>query len=113
MHEPQHYRGIIPDLHLSDAFWILLSCIAGVGISCTAIWVQSLISATSMLVLTNSNKFVVIMLELYVMPDKSRLTHMQIAGALLTIIATGIYAMARDAEEAAKKQALNLGTEAE
>merc|ERR1712062_145268 len=104
LNEPSHFAEVFTSLQKLDIFFILLSCIVAVGISFCAIWAQSLISATSMLVLTNSNKFVVIILEVYVMPDKSNLTHMQTSGAMLTIVATMLYAMARDFEEQQKRE---------
>lgn len=103
LHEPQELRTVMAKMHMLDYLWLVLSCLVGVGISFSAIWAQSLISATSMLVLTNSNKFIVIILELFVMPDKSNLTVAQIGGAMLTIVSTVMYAMAREAEDAEKK----------
>merc|ERR1712032_1095821 len=46
--------------------WVVLSCVVGVSISYCGIWAQSLISATSFLVLVNTNKFVIIFIEAYV-----------------------------------------------
>ena len=37
-----------------------MSCLVGFGISYTGIWVQSMISAASFLVLVNANKFAII-----------------------------------------------------
>lgn len=90
------------------AFWITASCIVGVGISYTGVWVQSLISATSFLILVNANKFVIIFLEAFVLHEKV-LTHLQMLGASITILAGILYGKAREAVEAdveAEKQML-------
>jgi len=71
------------------------SCIVGVGISYTGIWAQSLISATSFLVLVNANKFVIIFLEVLAM-HKAPLGRWQVIGALLTISAGATYGKARE-----------------
>jgi drug/metabolite transporter (DMT)-like permease len=84
--------------------WVMLSCLVGVGISFAAIWTQSLVSATSMLVLTNANKFVVILLELFCMPEAHSITHGQTLGAFTAIVATVLYARSRDFEEKAAKE---------
>merc|ERR1719199_1777138 len=97
--EHEQYRAVFLGMSSWDMVWVLASCVVGVGISFTAIWTQSLISATSMLVLTNSNKFAVILVEIFAMPGKRHLTPSQIAGAMLAIVATIFYARAREAEE--------------
>jgi len=74
------------------------SCIVGVGISYTGIWAQSLISATSFLVLSNANKFVIIFLEVLAM-YKPPLGRLQVFGALLTIVAAATYGNAREVTE--------------
>mmetsp|Transcript_42384 Transcript_42384/g.83912 ORF Transcript_42384/g.83912 Transcript_42384/m.83912 type:complete len:325 (-) Transcript_42384:68-1042(-) len=71
------------------------SCIVGVGISYTGIWAQSLISATSFLVLVNANKFVIIFLEVLAM-HKAPLGPRQIIGAVITIAAGAAYGKARE-----------------
>eukprot|EP00927_Polykrikos_kofoidii_P010517 TRINITY_DN1443_c0_g1_i9.p1 TRINITY_DN1443_c0_g1~~TRINITY_DN1443_c0_g1_i9.p1 ORF type:complete len:340 (-),score=51.62 TRINITY_DN1443_c0_g1_i9:70-1089(-) len=81
-----------------DWLWVGLSCLVGVGISFTAIWTQSVISATSMLVLTNANKFVVMLLEIWVMPETHRVTPLQSVGAAVAIVATLLYARCRETE---------------
>jgi hypothetical protein len=101
--EPAKVQEVYAVMSGVDKMWVLLSCVAGVGISFTAIWAQSLISATSMLVLTNSNKFVVILLEMFVMPETKKLTAMQIVGAFGAIAATVMYSKAREFEIAQEK----------
>merc|ERR1719343_1074915 len=64
-------------------FYLLASCLVGVGISFTGILVQGMISATSFLVLVNANKFVIIIIEVSVM--SKALTQLQVVGAALTI----------------------------
>ena len=46
-----------------DKFYIVMTCFIGLTISYTSIWAQSLISATSFLVMINANKFVIIGIE--------------------------------------------------
>merc|ERR1719221_1073293 len=103
----EHHRlaYVISHMGKLDVLWVSLSCVVGVGISFSAIWAQSLISATSMLVLTNSNKFVVILLELFAMPSTSVLTVCQTIGASLTVGASLLYARARDIEQEMQKHA--------
>jgi len=48
-----------------DQFFIGMSCVIGLAISYTSIWAQSLISATSFLVMINANKFVIIGIEVH------------------------------------------------
>jgi len=71
------------------------SCIVGVGISYTGIWAQSLISATSFLVLVNANKFVIIFIEVLAM-HKAPLGQRQVVGAVLTIAAGAAYGKAKE-----------------
>jgi len=103
--EPALLRGDIAVMTHLDMFWIFLSCVVAVGISFTAIWVQSLVSATSMLVLTNSNKFIVILLEIYAMPEARVLTAGQTVGAFGAVAATMLYSFARDYEVKEEKRA--------
>ncbi len=70
------------------------------GISYTGIWAQSLISATSFLILINVNKFAIIGIEAVFM-DK-QLTMAQIVGAVITIIAGVSYGKAQEALTATK-----------
>jgi len=103
--EPALLRDHLAVMTHLDMFWIFLSCVVAVGISFTAIWVQSLISATSMLVLTNSNKFIVIVLEIYAMPGARVLTGGQTVGAFGAVAATMLYSFARDYEIQEEKRA--------
>jgi len=100
--------GAIASLDHSGTIWVTASCLVGVGISYSGVWVQSLISATSFLVLVNANKFVIIFLETFIMHTKA-LTHLQILGASVTILGGILYGKARAAVEAddeAEKMAL-------
>jgi len=76
--------------------WVTMSCFVGVGISYTGVWVQSLITATSMLVLINANKFAILFLEVFVMNTKTVGTF-QILGATVSILASILYGKAREA----------------
>lgn len=91
--------GSIAGLTSTGWAWVIASCLVGCGISYTGIWAQSLISATSFLVLVNGNKFVIILLEGYVLHNKV-LNHTQIIGACITVTGGIFYALARQALEA-------------
>jgi hypothetical protein len=86
----------------SKLFWVISSCFVGAGISYTGVWVASLISATSFLVLINANKFFIIFLEVFVMKEKE-LSIVQIVGASISILAGIAYGKARDAVHADEK----------
>lgn len=87
--------GTVAGLTASGCVWVALSCLVGIGISYTGLWAQSLISATSFLVLVNANKFVIIFIEAVCLQSKS-LAPIQIAGACVTIIGGVLYGKARD-----------------
>lgn len=89
---------------LSHAHWFILlaSCLVSVGISYTGIWAQSLITATTFLVLVNANKFFIIFLEAFVLKTKS-LSAIQVAGAAVVILASAAYGKAREEAEAESK----------
>merc|ERR1712117_513436 len=78
--------------------WITISCFVGVGISYTGVWAQSLISATSFLVLINANKFAILFIEVFVMKDKT-LGVWQLTGATVSILSAVLYGKAREAVE--------------
>jgi len=90
-----------------DQFFIAMSCVIGLAISYTSIWAQSLISATSFLVMINANKFVIIGIEAFGMHSKT-LTPLQIVGASLTILGGVLYGKSRQAieEEAEERKQL-------
>jgi len=83
--------------------WVVASCVVGVGISYCGIWAQSMISATSFLVLVNANKFVIIFVEAFAMHSKV-LKPIQIVGAVITILGGVLYGKAREALEESQKQ---------
>lgn len=87
-------QAAAPNMSLLTMLYVGLSCVIGLGISYTGVWAQSLISATTFLVLVNSNKFVVIGIEVFVMHTKA-LTHIQMHGACLTILGACLYGVAR------------------
>lgn len=95
---PQAFAGMS---HM-DIFWVFASCVVSVGISYTGIWAQSLVTATSFLVLVNANKFFIIFLEAFVMHTK-QLTPTQIAGACIAILASAAYGKAREHAELESK----------
>mmetsp|Transcript_51689 Transcript_51689/g.84695 ORF Transcript_51689/g.84695 Transcript_51689/m.84695 type:complete len:317 (+) Transcript_51689:48-998(+) len=77
-----------------DKFYIGMTCIIGLTISYTSIWAQSLISATSFLVMINANKFVIIGIEAFGMHSKA-LNHIQVLGASLTVLGGVLYGKSR------------------
>lgn len=95
------FPNVVPAVQELDTWghiWVIASGFVGVGISFTGIWVQTMISATSFLVLINANKFVVLFLEVFVMKEKT-LGNMQIAGAIVSILACVVYGKAREVVE--------------
>jgi len=88
--------------HLA-VFWVFMTCVVGVGISYCGVWAQSLISATSFLVLVNANKFFIIFLETFVMGTKS-MSPIQILGASIAVLAAAAYGEARSQAEAEVKK---------
>lgn len=89
----------LSDLRGLSVIWIFASCIVGVGISFTGIWCQSLISATSFLILINVNKFVIIAIEAIFMALNGSFNGIQIMGALIAILGGITYAKAQEASE--------------
>lgn len=73
---------------------VVLSCVVSVGISYTGVWAQSLISATSFLMLVNANKFIIIFMEVFVMQTLT-INHLQLIGAILAVVSSVIYGHAR------------------
>eukprot|EP00415_Alexandrium_ostenfeldii_P004267 UN4267 len=90
---------VFADLDAFGIIMVIASCIVGVGISYCGIWAQSLISATSFLVLVNANKFVIIFVEAFCMHAKV-LKPIQIVGACVAIIGGVTYGKAREYLEA-------------
>jgi hypothetical protein len=88
--------------------WLLASCVVGAGISYTGIWAQSLISATSFLVLVNGNKFFIIFLECWLSWQfhfgNEALTWTQIIGATISIVGGVFYGKAREWVENENKE---------
>lgn len=82
--------------------WVVVSCIVSLGISYCGIWAQSLISATSFLVLVNANKFFIIFLETFIMGTKA-MTPVQILGATIAVLSAAAYGEARSRAEAEGK----------
>jgi hypothetical protein len=90
-------------------FWVVTSCFVAAGISYTGVWVGSLISATSFLVLINANKFFIIFLEVVVMKSQE-LTFWQVIGATISILAGIAYGKARDAVHSAEEEEVSGNT---
>mmetsp|Transcript_21751 Transcript_21751/g.38992 ORF Transcript_21751/g.38992 Transcript_21751/m.38992 type:complete len:334 (+) Transcript_21751:146-1147(+) len=89
-----------------DMLYVAMSCVIGLGISYCGIWAQSLISATSFLVMINANKFIIIGIEASPMMQSKSLNYTQIMGACITILGACLYGKARQAlesDQAAKR----------
>ena len=69
--ELRELPGTYAALTALDKAYIGLSCVIGLSICYTGIWAQSLISATSFLVMVNANKFVIICIEAFGMHTKA------------------------------------------
>merc|ERR1719277_1278937 len=98
-----HEIGQIPTamtiLNAYDKIVIVLTCLVGVGIAYSGVWLQSLISATSFLVLATGNKFAIILIEFF-LSSRSVLMS-QVVGATIVIVCGVFYGRAREqAEEA-------------
>jgi len=92
----------VPRAYASLSSWgllfVFLSCVIGLSLSYTGVWAQSLISATSFLVMVNANKFLIILLEAFGLHAMA-LSPLQVAGASLTILGGVMYSMERQALE--------------
>eukprot|EP00439_Symbiodinium_sp_Y106_P046802 s2036_g5.t8 len=92
----------VSDLTLPSYSWLLASCVVGVGLSYTGIWCQSLISATSFLVLINASKFAIVCIEALFM-NSYQLTWAQVLGALITIFGAVTFGQARESQSLVEK----------
>jgi len=92
-----------------DVFYVAMSCVICLGISYSGVWAQSLISATSFLVMINANKFVIIAFEAFGMRSKT-LSSIQIGGACITICGACFYGRARQKMEDQAQKKLLEGT---
>jgi len=101
-HEFSTIPSVIANIHPIGWLWVIASCFVGAGIAYTGIWAQSLISATSLLVLVNSNKFVIIFIEVFCLRHKT-VTGLQILGAIVAICGGALYGRARSDMENAQK----------
>ncbi|CAK8996617.1 unnamed protein product [Durusdinium trenchii] len=72
---------------------IFITCVLGLAISYTSIWAQSLITATSFLVMTNANKFLIIIFEAW--GGMFGMSNVQVLGASMTIVGCIVYGKAR------------------
>lgn len=95
--------AVLARLTPMDHTCIVLTCVIGLGISYCGIWAQSLISATSFLVMLNANKFFIIGLEAFGLHTKM-LSHVQVLGASLTLFGAILYGKARQAAEEVKEK---------
>jgi len=101
--ELQQLPVVYATLSSWDQLYILLTCFIGLSICYTGIWAQSLISATSFLVMVNANKFMIIGIEAFGMHTKV-LTFTQLLGATLSILGGVCYGRARANLEAETEQ---------
>mmetsp|Transcript_59156 Transcript_59156/g.152138 ORF Transcript_59156/g.152138 Transcript_59156/m.152138 type:complete len:338 (+) Transcript_59156:59-1072(+) len=102
--ECQSLPAVVAKLDPVGATWVFLSCAFGLGMGYLSIWVMSLISTTSYLVLTNANRFGIIFLEAYVMRSKELGPYQVIGGCIATMGAV-LYGVARVESESAGRAA--------
>merc|ERR1712129_661543 len=84
--------------------WVCLSCVVGLGISYSSVWLQSLVTATSFLVIMNVSKAGVLLVEAGFMPEKN-LGPWQDAGTLVSITSGFVYGLGRMREEQDSQEA--------
>ena len=82
-HEPSRWSDVAAEMTLGGAILVLTSCINGLAISYAGLRVQQMVTATSFMVLTNVNKFVVILFGVVVLHDE--LTGLSTLGVLLAM----------------------------
>ena len=82
-HEPSRWSDVAAEMTLGGAILVLTSCINGLAISYAGLRVQQMVTATSFMVLTNVNKFVVILFGVLVLKDE--LTALSTLGVLLAM----------------------------
>merc|ERR1719453_2193537 len=92
--EYQRVPQALEALSGTGVFWVVASCLTGVCISYCGIWAQSMISATSFLVLVNVNKFVIIFVEVVMMGHY--LAPAQLAGVVVAILSGVWYGKAKE-----------------
>jgi len=102
----------VAKLDTAGATFVAISCIVGVGIAYVGVWAQSLISATSFLVMATGNKFLVVLIEVFIMQSK-RLTPSQVIGATTTILSGVLYGKVREALDNHLRQAQSDSSETE
>ena len=81
--EPARWHVVASELTAPGALLILISCLNGLAISYAGLKVQQLVTATTFMVLTNVNKFAVILFGVVVLHDD--ITLLSTAGVLLAI----------------------------
>ena len=91
--EPARWHVVASELTAPGALLILISCLNGLAISYAGLKVQQLVTATTFMVLTNVNKFAVILFGVVVLHDD--ITLLSTAGVLLAIGGGLWYAKAR------------------
>eukprot|EP00927_Polykrikos_kofoidii_P040805 TRINITY_DN34814_c0_g1_i1.p1 TRINITY_DN34814_c0_g1~~TRINITY_DN34814_c0_g1_i1.p1 ORF type:complete len:324 (+),score=54.55 TRINITY_DN34814_c0_g1_i1:167-1138(+) len=99
-------HDVVNKMSALDVQLVVLSCIVGTGISFSGIWVQGVVSATSMMMLTNANKFLILLLEMFVLPGSSG-TWNQCLGAFISVMGSIFYALSELDSVQAPKGASN------
>lgn len=94
---PRH----LMELNRESMAYVLLSCLVSVGISYTGVWAQSLISATSFLMLVNANKFIIIFIEAFWL-QQLVINRLQLLGAVLAVGSSVAYGHSRQRLEQAE-----------
>jgi drug/metabolite transporter (DMT)-like permease len=107
--DPPEYTnfGKFASSNAGDYVMLFLSCVCGVAIGWTAINAQQYVTATTMLVVTNMNKIVVVIYGMFRWPDKEPRDATAILGVSIAITGGIWYALVRkhlgDKAKAAKE----------
>lgn len=88
--------SVLTSMNAEGLLYIMLSCFVGVGISYCGIWAQSLVSATTFLVVATGSKFFIVLIEKFIMKSKT-LTPVQCIAAVITVGSSVLYGKAREA----------------
>lgn len=91
--EHERWRAVFGDLTTGGVALVLISCVNGLAISYAGLRVQQLVTATSFMVLTNVNKFAVVLFGVLVLHDA--LSLLSALGVLMAMGGGFWYANAR------------------
>eukprot|EP00927_Polykrikos_kofoidii_P072580 TRINITY_DN68680_c0_g1_i1.p1 TRINITY_DN68680_c0_g1~~TRINITY_DN68680_c0_g1_i1.p1 ORF type:complete len:401 (+),score=64.92 TRINITY_DN68680_c0_g1_i1:142-1203(+) len=91
--------AVVDNMTDFDWMWVLLSCVTAVAVSFTSVWLQSLVTATSMLTLMNTNNFIVFLIQVHDNVGVRHFTNMQALGTIVAVFGSVLYVRVRCDEE--------------